>query len=302
MKNDYSSTIKIINEVNDYWFVRTDGGKYFDTYYSKNYIAIGWNEITLKDLENEESVVKNKINRELKLDNKIQKDRSRCTEIYNKLNKFKNIKINDIIVMPSQSSNYLAFGIVQDNMADEILNSKDDCPYIKRRKIKWINQPTSFNNLDNVFYKIRKSRHSISDINQYANFVDAVMFKVFNKNGISHFVINVEKKGEINWSTLGKLLTELHQILELVNEKFQLNEQIESGSIQISLQSPGTLNLAQYGISLIILTSIIGGCRSGDVTKNFPRVKKEQIEQFKDENRVLLDSVSHSLKILEVNL
>ena len=50
--------IKKVTEISlatQYWFVRTDYGENFETYYNNEFIAIGWNNITLEDLKDPNS-------------------------------------------------------------------------------------------------------------------------------------------------------------------------------------------------------------------------------------------------------
>jgi|GEM_PF-4710568 hypothetical protein len=35
----------------EYWFVRTDSGTYYDTFKENNFIALGWNNITVRDIK-----------------------------------------------------------------------------------------------------------------------------------------------------------------------------------------------------------------------------------------------------------
>ena len=41
--------IQNIDDKRNYWFVRTDGGNYFDAYISGSYVALGWNDVPLTE-------------------------------------------------------------------------------------------------------------------------------------------------------------------------------------------------------------------------------------------------------------
>ena len=40
-----------IDDKRNYWFVRTDGGNYFDAYISGSYVALGWNDVPLTEAD-----------------------------------------------------------------------------------------------------------------------------------------------------------------------------------------------------------------------------------------------------------
>lgn len=298
-----TESIDILDASSNYWFVRTDGGQYFSSFFQHNFIGIGWNEITLADLKRPESEVKSKIARIYKKDLKIRSDRAKITDIYNKIIRFSKLRRNDVIVIPSENSEFLSFGIINDDALFEVGQAHFDCPYLKRRKVKWINEePVSFSSVDDAFYKIRKSRHAISIIDEYADFVDSAMYNVYKKEDASHFVVNVRKSGEINWLELGQTLVEMHSLLSEINKTFELKEDIENSSIQIALQSPGLFNLRQKGIALILLATALGASSCSQVKSNLNDTDKHKLNQLERVNRNKIDSIKEKLDAMQVRL
>ncbi|WP_240338645.1 hypothetical protein [Lactococcus lactis] len=47
---DIKSNIPSVNSTSDYWLVRADSGRYYDDFRINNYVGIGWNEVSLKDI------------------------------------------------------------------------------------------------------------------------------------------------------------------------------------------------------------------------------------------------------------
>jgi restriction system protein len=303
MLNGILKSIEVLNPRSDYWFVRTDSGKYFNAFFDHSFVGIGWNVITLADLEKPESEVKSKIYRTKKLDQKVIQDKKKATDIYNKLTRFKHLRKDDVIVIPSENSNYLAFGLIDDEYIYEDNNENFDCPYVKRRKIKWIsNAPKPFESVDDIFYKIRKSRHAISNINEYADHVDSAMYSVFKKEDKSHFVINVKKRDDINWPKLASTLMEMHDLVVEINNVFELKEEVNNGVIKIAIQSRGLFNLGHQGIALILLATALDATSCNDVKGNLNTEEKAKLEQFQQNNLHKLDSIKTKLSDMEVDL
>lgn len=123
-----------IDSNREYWYVRTDSGKLYDTFKYNNFIALGWNEITTeeikKSLDNPE-FLKKKIssislrdektrikltNEEINYSNVIDLNtpsgKLKSSMIINKLQNFYNLKYGDVVVIPSYGSNEFSFGII----------------------------------------------------------------------------------------------------------------------------------------------------------------------------------------------
>lgn len=303
MTQEILNSIDVLPANANYWFIRTDGGQYFETFFNNEFIGINWNDITLSDLGRPVDVVKDKIYRTQKLDKKLQKDRKRATDIYNKLIRFKDLKRNDVVVIPSENSELLGFGIIADDAPFELSEEKFDCPYLKRRKIKWIvDHPKRFDSVDDVFYKIRKSRHAISSVDAYASQIDSAMYNVYKKQDKSHFVVNVKSSEEINWLLLAEMLKEMHFLMSEVNKAFNLREDMHEGTIQIALQSPGFFNLGHKGFSLILLAALLGASGCSDVEGSLPKTEKKKFEQFKSDYSTQIDSTKSRLNKIDVQL
>lgn len=303
MFNNLIKSVENLNPDCNYWFVRTDGGAYFNTFLDNNFIAIGWNNITVQDLKLKDSQIREKIFRVERLDKKIRSDKARASDIINKLQRFKKMKKGDVIVIPSENSRLYSFGTIEDDFIYESRLGENNCQYVKRRKVRWSERsPIPFESLNEVFYAVRRSRHAISDINEYADHVDSVMYNIYKKDEYSHFVINVKTTESINWLNLGQTLLELHALLTLINERLGLNENVFDGQIQIRLESPGSFNLKQKGIALILLATVLGsnGCIEG--RKKLAPPDQEKLKSVEREMKVTIDTISNSLRKLNVSL
>ena len=106
--------LPIIDTNRNYWFVRTQGGYYFDDFYFGNYISVEWDDI------NDLSLITDN-EKENQLREKIEKlyPNSKTGAIVTNLKRFVNdMAKGDIVVIPSSNSEFLAFGEIS---TDEIL-------------------------------------------------------------------------------------------------------------------------------------------------------------------------------------
>lgn len=128
------SQVDKVKSDSNYWFVRTDYGRYFNEFFENRYIAIGWDFLSLFELQNrDEEYVRAKIIKEEKIDNSIG-GKKKVSTIYNKIGTFLSLKKDDVVIIPSKNSDELAFGRIVDEHAFEDGNAKE---FRKRRKVEW---------------------------------------------------------------------------------------------------------------------------------------------------------------------
>lgn len=290
--------VQVLSEDKNYWFVRSASGRFFETFVNESFIGIGWNEISYEDLTTKKPTeVKEKISKLYKIDTSIRKGKSKVTNIYNKLKSFIGLKKGDLIIVPSVSSSRLAFGeIIEDFIYIE--NDKlEECTYRKRRKIKWITVK-NINNLNPIFYQIKKSRHSISSVNKYQSHIDAVTNELFFKDDKTHLVFDIKKQDNINVTSLVGFLDEIHSLSQSINLNLNLKEDIDGASVKLNLQSPGKIEfIYPKGKSLVLALTLISifSCSDPD---NHPQ-NTGDIKALYETNKVKLDSIDKKLLSLE---
>ncbi len=137
---DFIKQIESEEKERQYWFVRTDNGQYYETFLKNDFIAIGWNYITVNDIVNSsEEDIKNKISR-YEIQKPEQSDSSykmKISGIYNKIIRFNELRRGDIIVIPNEGSESLAFGEITQNHINVIINKENKFNYHKRHEVKW---------------------------------------------------------------------------------------------------------------------------------------------------------------------
>lgn len=284
-----------------YWFVRSDSGQHFDTYLNHDFIAIGWNDITVYDLTQLPATqTKQKISESINAPLNTRANRKNVTSIYNKLRNFIDLNEGDIIVIPSRNSDQLAFGIIDTPhvfVDNEII---DDCPHTKKRHVRWLTGGININSLDPTFIKIRKPWHAISEISyEHQYFIDSVIFNLYEKDNNTHFVLRVTQQNEINLLKLSSVLSSITNLMEIVNESFELNEDVDLTTIRINLQSPGLFNIKHLGASLGLVACLLGsqGCRENQSPEVINRL--DQVEQ---DNPHAVDTARNELIDLGIEL
>ncbi|QXP60596.1 hypothetical protein [Olleya sp. HaHaR_3_96] len=304
---DFNDILDQVNEIapeKGYWFVRTDGGAYFEHFYEKKIIAIGWDYINMHDIStlvSNEFDIKMKIAQKEGLDSENSKDKGKITSIYNKIKAFKELRRNDFVIIPSDGSSRLAFGVVaDDNVFTDIVDP--DCSFHKRRKINWL-ENKDVDDLDSIFYQVKINRHSISSIKSYQSYIDKVVSTLFLKNGFSHYVLDIGTREDVHIKTLLDLINNITELTEKLNSEFQLGEDIDASSIKLNLQSPGKIEFKFLnGKSLILLAALLGPLSLGsDSIDGVDESTTDALIEFKRVNTESLDKIDQAIDELEID-
>ena len=137
----------VIDEISErkYWFVRTNGGEYYDDYFHEGYIAVGFNSIadkTIIERAETDDAYKRALYERIKLELETDEEiKAKPGLIINQLKRFL-IEMNpgDIVLIPSENSKFISFGEITSDV--ELLSpddiQEDGCPFIKRRKVRWV--------------------------------------------------------------------------------------------------------------------------------------------------------------------
>lgn len=243
--------IVISNDTN-YWLVRTFGGKYYAEFSQEGYVALGWNSIS--DLNLIKSAAKN------------SKDQEKLTEMANKLIaassdkkgqpgritspilRFVNeMKIGDIIIIPSENSDLLNFGKITSGVyieKDKTVQSEDELKSLyKRRNVEWI-KTESKNLLDPYLFRLLNSHLAVSSANDYSHYIDRTMFDFYIKGDNAYLIIEVQKKTKIYGVELADIITTTLGTLDIFNDLTGENFKKNCVEVKSNLNSPGILEFA----------------------------------------------------------
>lgn len=256
--------IETIPDTREYWLIRTQSGQLYDNFIEHDFVAIDHEKLTLKMLYD----LKRQFNDEKQLKDEIK---SRLDVLYKgedlnaalaagQIIKFVyHIKKNDIVIIPSEGSNRISFGVVNDSIIPE-LSSQDlkrtGCDYKKRKDIKWI-KTVKKEQLDPYLYKMLVSHQAITNVNNYSQQIERTLSNFFIKNGEGNLILSVQKSSDIGAFSLFQ--TGYYLLNQLNNFAKENNIQIDLDSIDLKtyLNSPGKIHLKAPNASTVFLLAVL---------------------------------------------
>lgn len=235
--------IPIVKNPN-YWLVRTESGAYYTDFINNEFVAIGWDYIQLADIaKGSFKKLKEKIkNHE---DPKGTKKGSYGSAASKLLRFVTDIKEGDIILIPDICSRRIAIGqTTEDNVYEdkrfkeihsEDLDQDEICPFVKRRKVKWITQIRK-SDIDIYLFKLLNCHHAIYSANEYADYINRSIYPIYISGDKLYATF---KAGHIN----GLSLNEFVDLADFIN---RLTDGIDKDSIDVKLNihSPGLIEIA----------------------------------------------------------
>lgn len=261
--NEIINNTNIVSGNRNYWLVRSMGGDYYNDFQEGGYIAIGYEKILLKDIKYSNSLgpEAQKTLSEIVLSRYSDpEDNINSNYAAAQLLKFSNsINDGDIVIVPGRSQDRLvSIGIVQGKIYEENENDIDDCPFVKRLKVKWIvnNNRSSLNpHLQLIF----NSRHIVSNINDYAEFIDCASGDFFRKENLTYLVLKVNNQSDITSSDF-MFIGDLLELTQQYSDENDLDIDIKDIKMKVCVQSPGDFILfakSPAGITIFGLLIIL---------------------------------------------
>lgn len=271
----------VIDEISErkYWFVRTNGGNYYNEYFNEGFIAVGFNFITDQSpiiRAEEDSVYKIVLQEKIKFEVESASTEDKQIKpglIINQLKRFLvEMSVGDIVLIPSENSQYISFGqIVSDTyLIDESELAEEGCPFIKRRSIKWL-KTLKKERLDPYLYKAIMSHHVITDVSDSATFINRSLSDLYIQNDKAHITLRVRTRNPIQLSDISVLIHSFEEIATAANFSQEEIKAIKEAELKINVQSPGPVEfiVPVVGIGVVIGTIIaINAYRAFTVLKN----------------------------------
>ena len=253
--NKYNLPVVKIDESRNYWLVRTKAGKYFEEFFSEDFIAVGWNEFSnMDDLENKpDEVLKTQIK-------EIYPDKEQPGRILNQIKRFLfEIKPGDIVMIPSQNSSLIRFGqITGEPFLRNVSETQIDegvCPYKKSRHVKWLKTVKRYD-LDPYLYRMMQAHQTVSKANDYAHFIDRTLHSFFIKNNTAYIVFDITKDDNIAAFDLVNFVNSIVDLVPLVNDlkgiENEKNYTKADLDLKLNIQSPGFTEFSSYLPELIL--------------------------------------------------
>lgn len=298
--NELVQNLPIVNPNRQYWLFRTDSGDYYEEFRDSEYIAIGWNEIPLANLaeinlDPTNEALYQRIRDKVSVHDDFTSERSRRasqSKAISQLLKFAyEIKRGDVVVIPSQNSDFLSFGEILDTPA--YVDASGNCPFTKRKRVMWIKKDVRRLSLDSNLYRFIFAHQTINNVTDYAGYINNTLFDFYTINGQASLVLRVRKNEAYDSFRVGDFYNDLLFFLKELSE--ENGEKIKQGDINVKfdIQSPGIIVF--FGIMVFafvclgVMTILAGGEGGYDVDQATHKIK------FNFKSNSLLDKLSDFL-------
>lgn len=307
--------IPVIDEERNYWFIRTEGGEYFDSFYFDSFIGIEWNEISnLDEIKNNDiDYLKGRVYAEYPNEKKPG-------YIAKQIKKFVcDIHKGDIVLIPNKNSEKIAFGEIIDEDAytyEEnnegmffLLDDEDNVEILKkRRNVRWF-KVLNRDQLDPYLYKIIYSHSAIVDASPYEKFIDRTLHKIYIKGDKASVSMNVTTKEGISAIDISSYVYNTVSLIDLYNS-FDNTISYNKNSIEakINVQSPGIVEfvgpIAGIACIALVTVAILGGetsffgihLKTDGLSKNI----LEWVKMFKNSKSNISDEIKSSSNNLKL--
>lgn len=265
-------SIPIVEERN-YWLIRTEGGSYYLDFLFNNYVAIGWDEINIQ-------TVKTQNNDKLKeIVKKVYPKEEAPWHPASKLQKFVNeIKKGDIVIIPGERSEKASIGIfIEDdayedkNYVERKLKENTDsnikfCPFIKRRKVKWLNNIVK-DRMDVYLSKLFNAHQAVFSANEYAQYIDRNIHNLYAKKDELHSIFHAGHQNGFSLQDLSDFVDFFNSGIKYISDVTGIEVDKKKIDMKLNIHSPGLIEViaiglaAATGISIMItsLNNMING-------------------------------------------
>lgn len=295
-----------------YWMVRTMGGTYYGDFIRNNYIAIGFDEVSLSTLERLPANY-NQAKEALKIIFADRYEDMNQHGYYSSqlLHFYREIKENDVVIIPSNGASHVAIGIVQGGMYEEenpVFDSEHVCTFKKRRRVAW-KVFCRRGNLPPMLQLVFNSRHPVSNVDSYAPYVDSLLNDCYYKDDKLHLVLRIKTRDDISMDDFFNLKIVKEWAEEFCAEMgFPIEDPI---AMKNQMESPGWLRLSTkslFGLLAFggILVGISGGGINWSSEEGFDMHTDgvlKSISDFLDRKaeRQLLEPIKNSLDSLKID-
>lgn len=240
-----------------YWMIRTMGGKYYQEFIENHFIAIGYDNITLDDISNvdeNDNVTVNALRQQII---ELYPDISRPGHVLSQLLRFcKQIHTGDIVILPGYSSHEVTIcritGAVYEHEEEDIIER--ECPFHKRIPMEII-RTTNRLALPPKAQLMFGSRHPISNIDDYATYIDSSIMDYYEKGDETHIILKIDTDEDVPATDFFNL----YKIMKLA-EGFCAENNIDGTAddaiMKVQMESKGMLHLISSKKTLLAFIAL----------------------------------------------
>lgn len=250
-----------------YWFIRTQGGSYFDEFFLDEFVGIGHEDVPCMPEDK----------RTDQLIDQVKERHPQATRVLNQVYKFcKEIHVGDVVIIPSASSAMFAFGYILDEQIYTVEVSQEDiedgkCPFTRRRKTHWISGvPKS--RVDSKLYTFFRNQQTLSQVDEYSEFIDRAIHPFYIKDGIAHLTLSILTPKSPNALDIPLYTYGIFARAKTLSEELGFSKDVLEIQSRTNVQSEGLIEL--FGkipdilCVAVILLSLVGGRIKITFTKN----------------------------------
>lgn len=267
---------RIIDEIpkldssSDYWLIRSNSGEYYTDFNINSYIGIGWNEITLQDIidaNNSSDQLKPVLKQKMKIDSEKEPTENVYGSAAGQMLRFvNNIKINDIVVVPSEKSERFLVGKVTgrpfeisdkeltESIDEELHYTKSD--FKKRIKVRWMGWFRR-EDADSALYKMIYTHNTLSTVNDYRSFINRALLPYYIQDDKLYLTYKVTETSDIQGMYLGQFVYQYSKINFLLSPENRLDS-------KVNVQSNGVVEFISESVHAGLLIFFL--VSSGGIT------------------------------------
>ncbi len=247
--------ITVIDPACRYWFIRTNGGEFYDDFKASKTIGIGYD---LVPLFNARMTIQAKGDLGALVDTHYP-GMSQPRRAAGLIHRFiMEMKPGDVVVIPSHHSQEFSFGIIQKGepfeMTEKIAGLEQG--FKKRRSVRWVvTKPRHLveANLRSAFV----SYQTLSEATAYGDLIDREMYGLYTKAGRTHIKIEVGHIDGIYGRDYFKMGSAIFELLDDLEAELKLSPNPERIEFKTNVQSPGWLEFISQNSALIIAIASI---------------------------------------------
>lgn len=237
--------VQNINPDKHYWFFRTMGGRYYDEFVSNGFIAIGYDEILMKDLRDipeRDDMARSFLKIRLHETDKTMTDAQIAKAAGQIVKFFRELNVGDVVVAPSSESKKYAIGVICSEMfEDSSKHGEKECPFVKRRLVKW-HKEVWRHEIDAKAVLAFGNQQTMSSIDEYAEYIDRKIGQIYTKGDASYLILRVNQDKALSWEDF-MFIGELGALFSDLSKEVELGTDLSKIRMKINVQSPGDILL-----------------------------------------------------------
>lgn len=240
--------IPLIDDCQQVWFFRTQGGKYYTDFVSNNYIALGWNEIN-PDYVLRESTSRDDLKNYISA--KYPNERRPGLVLNQIITFYKIMKNGDWIVIPSEGTKKIAIGKIEGFggefthkiICDEnkIVREYSKCDFSNKRHVEWYKQA----DVENDLYLTRalRAQQTISDITDISEFIFRNLFPCYIQGMAAHFTLQKRSGDVYGFKESITIQSSIQQILDNTSNLYSDVNISDEMQLKTAVGSPGFIEM-----------------------------------------------------------